>query len=97
MNDLSNRFRITSGHTSKIFTSWINFLFHELPLLFPFPSQERIQKDMSLQFKNYPTTRIIIDCTEIFTEIPSSRRSQSQLMTFLDIKLFQLMIFMLLI
>eukprot|EP00795_Rhopilema_esculentum_P003906 gene3906-15222_t len=33
---------------------------------------------MPQQFKDYPTTRIIIDCTEIFTEIPSSLKSQSQ-------------------
>ena len=78
MNDLSDRFGISTGHASKIFTSWINFLFHELPLLFPFPSQERIRKDMPQQFKDYPSTRIIIDCTEIFTEIPSSLKSQSQ-------------------
>ena len=77
-NDLSDRFVISTGHASTIFTSWINFLFHELPLLFPFPSQERIRKDMPQQFKDYPSTRIIIDCTEIFTEIPSSLKSQSQ-------------------
>ena len=62
----------------KIFTTWINFLFHELPLLFPFPSQERIRNNMPQQFKEYPTTRMIIDCTEIFSQVPSSLKSQSQ-------------------
>ena len=62
----------------KYFTTWINFLFHELPPLFPFPSQERIRKDMPDQLKDYPTTRIIIDGTEIYTEVPSSLKSQSQ-------------------
>ena len=78
MNDFSERFGISTGHASKIFISWINFLFHELPLLFLFPSQERIRKDMPQQFKDYPSTRIIIYCTEIFTEIPSTLKSQSQ-------------------
>ena len=78
LNDLADRFGISQGHASKIFTTWINFLFHELPPLFPFPSQERIRKDMPDQFKDYPTTRIIIDGTEIFTEVPSSLKSQSQ-------------------
>ena len=32
---------------------------------------------MPNQFKDYPTTRIIIDGTEIFTEVPSSMKSQS--------------------
>ena len=46
LNDLADRFGISQGHESKIFTTWINCLFHELPPLFPFPSQERIRKDM---------------------------------------------------
>ena len=33
---------------------------------------------MPKQFKAYPTTRIIIDRTEIFIEVPSSMKSQSQ-------------------
>ena len=44
LNDLADRFGISQGHASKIFTTWINFLFHELPPLFPFPSQERITR-----------------------------------------------------
>ena len=78
LNDLADRFGISQGHASKIFTTWINFLFHELPPLFTFPSQERIRKDMPDQFKDYPTTRIVIDGIEIFIEIPSSLKSQSQ-------------------
>ena len=57
---------------------WINFLFHELPMLFPFPSQQMTRKYMPKQFNSYPSTRIIIDCTGIFIEIPSSMKSQSQ-------------------
>ena len=77
VEDLSDRFNISSGLVSKIFTTWINFLSIELPLLFPFPSQSLICKQMPKQFKDYPTTRIIIDGTEIFTEVPSSMKSQS--------------------
>ena len=46
LNDIADRFGISVGHASKIFTTWINFLFHELPLLFPFPSQECVRRDM---------------------------------------------------
>ena len=77
-DDLADRFGISSGHVSKIFTTWINFLFHESPALFSFPTQEQIQKLMPKEFKLYPSTRIIIDCTEIFTEVPSSIKAQSQ-------------------
>ena len=75
VDDLSDKFNISSGLV--IFTTWINFLSLELPLLFPFPSQSLIRKQMPKQFKDYPTTRIIIDGTEIFTEVPSSMKSLS--------------------
>ena len=78
LDDLSDRFQISTGQVSKIFTTWVNFLYHELPLLFPFPSQCLVRKLMPKQFSPYPTTRIIIDCTEIFIETPSSLKSQSQ-------------------
>lgn len=76
--DIADRFNISASHVSKIFTTWINFLYHELPLLFPFPSQAMIRKYMPKQFKEYQTTRVIIDGTEIFVETPSSMVSQSQ-------------------
>ena len=72
MNDLADRFGISIGDASNIFTTWIKFLFHELLLSFLFPSQERIIKNMPEQFKEYPRTRIIIDCIEIISEVPSS-------------------------
>ena len=47
-------------------------------MLFPFPPQQMTRKYMSKQFNSYPSTRIIIDCTESFIDIPSSIKSQSQ-------------------
>lgn len=78
VQDLSGRFDISVGQFSKIFTSWINFLSAELPLLFPFPSQDKIFSNMPESIKMYPTTRIIIDCTEVFVEIPSAMLAQFQ-------------------
>ena len=53
-------------------------MFHELPLLFPYPSKDLVQRLLPDEFQNYPSTRIIIDCTELFIEVPSSLKSQSQ-------------------
>ena len=78
VRDLSERFEISQSQVSKTFTTWINFLNAELPLLFPFPSQQKIFDTMPKSFSMYPTTRIIIDCTEVFVEIPSSMLAQSQ-------------------
>ena len=77
VNDLSDRFNISPTLVSRIFTTWINLLYLELPLILPFPSQSLVRKQMPKEFKDYPTTRIIIDCTEIFIEKPSSLKSQS--------------------
>ncbi|KAI8514872.1 hypothetical protein Bbelb_074630 [Branchiostoma belcheri] len=41
-------------------------------------AQAAIRACMPLQFSKYPTTRIIIDCTEIFIEAPSAMLAQSQ-------------------
>ena len=42
------------------------------------PSREFISSTMPASFKaNYPQTRVIIDCTELFTEMPSEPRCQS--------------------
>ena len=41
-------------------------------------SREHIQQTMPQAFKDaYPNTRVIIDCTEIYIEMPTSFRSQS--------------------
>ena len=43
-------------------------------------SREIINQTMPTCFKaNYPATPIIIDCTELFIEMPSSFRAQSQM------------------
>ena len=78
LNDLAERLGISMTQSSKIFTIWINYLFHELPVLFPFPSRAKIDKLMPFEFAHYPSTRIIIDCTELFSEVSSSMRAQSQ-------------------
>ena len=44
------------------------------------PSKEVIQKTMPADFKEkFPSTRIIIDCTEVFCEMPSSLLLNSEL------------------
>ena len=64
--DLSERFDVSLSLISKTFTTWINFLYHQLPLYFPFPSQKLMRKYLPDSLEKYPITRIIIDGTEIF-------------------------------
>ena len=49
-----------------------------MPLYFPFPSQKLVRKYLPKSFEKYPTTRIIIDGTEIFVERATSMKTQTQ-------------------
>ena len=78
VQDLADRFGISISSVSRICITWINFLYYELKDLFPFPSQELVQKNMPKEFAQYPTTRIILDCTELFIQQPSAMLAQSE-------------------
>ena len=73
LEDIADRFRILSTTMSRLFITWVLFLAKELQWLFPWPSKELVHKHAS---SGYPNTRIIIDCTEIFIQRPTSLSSQ---------------------
>ena len=57
--------------TSINFTTWINFLYFEFKAIDFQPTWEQIDRDMPLCFKaKYPTTRLLLDATEIPLETP---------------------------
>ena len=76
--DIAYRAGVSTSHFSRIWITWLDFLhckFRTYPI---WPSKSTILKTMPACFKeSYPTTRVIIDCTEIYIERPSSLRSQS--------------------
>ena len=75
--DLSYRFQISQPTVSRIFNTWISFIyfkFKEVPL---WPTRESIDQFMPTCFRSmYPTTRCIIDATEIFIEMPAIPSAQ---------------------
>lgn len=73
---LSDLFGVHSSNISRIFTTWINFLFLELSFLISWPSKEQVTASLPKQFKHFPKTRVIIDCTEFFIQKPSIPSSQ---------------------
>lgn len=83
--DLEYRFNVSQPTVSRITVTWINFLylqFKELPL---WPPRELINANMPKQFKKTcPTTRVIIDATEIYIEQP--HLPELQQMTFSNYK-----------
>jgi len=78
VQDLPDRFGISTSLVSRICITWINLLYLELNDMFPFPSQELVRKNMPREFAEYPTTRIILDCSEIFIQRPSAMFAQSE-------------------
>ena len=78
VQDLADRFGISISLVSRICITWINLLYFELKDIFPFPTQELIRKNMPEKFAEFASTRIILDCTELFIQRPSAMLAQSE-------------------
>ena len=77
ITDLSLRFGISESSVSKIFTSWINLLFFYLKDLCEMTESETDGK--AKQFSKFPCLKVIIDCTEIFTQKPSCLQANKEI------------------
>ena len=78
--DLAFRFQIHISSVSRKITTWCNYLYFMLGSQPIWPSREDVNCYMPQCFRSlYPTTRVIIDCTEIYVQTPSSLLLQSQL------------------
>lgn len=78
--DLAHRFQIHRSSVSRKLITWSNFLYFFLGIQVIWPSRDDVDRFMPDGFKRlYPSTRVILDCTEIFVQTPSSLLLQSQL------------------
>ncbi|KAH3879680.1 hypothetical protein DPMN_003586 [Dreissena polymorpha] len=78
IEDLAFRFCLSKSQCSDIVNRWIDYLSVQLAVLVQWPSIEVIKSNMPKLFKDkFPDTRIIVDCTEIYTEVPSSLQLKS--------------------
>ncbi|CAB4026167.1 Hypothetical predicted protein, partial [Paramuricea clavata] len=76
--DLAVRCKLSTSHLSRICITWIDILHSHLRAIPIWASKASIQKTMPSCFRiSYPTTRVILDCTELFIEMASSYRTQS--------------------
>ena len=75
---IASLFGVSESRISQIFTTWINHIYHILvPSLVPWPSRKVVNRDMPLKFKkNFPATRVIIDCSEFFIQCPRKPGTQ---------------------
>ena len=83
--DLADWFGLSCITISRIFTTWINFLYLKLKEIPLWPARDVVQANMLKCFKDlYPTTRVIIDATKVYIEKPSLLNLQQ--MTFSNYK-----------
>lgn len=78
--DLSVRFDISVATVSRKIIAWVNFLYFVLGSIPIWLSADQIKQRRPECFKEkYSNTRVILDCTEIRTQTPSSLVLKSQL------------------
>jgi len=74
---LSHIYGISPSSVSKTFRTWICFLAQVLKdILLIWPKKQDITKNIPRTFKKFPSTRVVIDCTEVFIEKPSTPSAQ---------------------
>ena len=74
---MADIFSVSQSQLSRIFTTWVCFLATVLKeVLVLWPSQEEVKRNLRRSFSKYPNTRIIIDCTEMYIEKPTSPYAQ---------------------
>ena len=78
--DLSVRFNVSQTSVSRIIITWANYLYFMLGSIPIWPSRQAINRNMPDNFKcTFPKTRVIIDCTEIKVQTPSSKVLNSEI------------------
>ena len=83
--DLAYRFGVSQPTVSRIISTWVNFIYLKLKEIPLWPPKDLLYGNMPQKFKEfYPSTRVIIDATEIYIEQPDLPELQQ--MTFSSCK-----------
>ena len=78
--NMSQLFKISLSTTSRYLITWANYLYFCLGCIPIWASRADIQRSIPECFKEtYPDTRVIIDCTELYCQVPSALNTQSSL------------------
>ena len=77
---LGHLYGVAQSTIRRIFVQWINFMFLKFGQVCIWPSKSVVQETMPADFKEkFSSTRVIIDCIEVFCEMPSSLLLNSEL------------------
>ncbi|KAK9973148.1 hypothetical protein ABG768_023892 [Culter alburnus] len=77
--DLADRYGVHQSTVSRIITSWSNFLYTVLGSVRIWIPEEKIREHLPAEFKDYADTTVILDCTELRCQCPSSPLLQSEM------------------
>ena len=70
---LADIYSLSKWSVSKIFTTWINMLYHAFKdILIAWPKRQQVKRHLPKSFPKFPWTRVIIDCTEIKIQKPTA-------------------------
>ena len=75
---LADVFKVSGSTVSRILNTWVNFAYDTSKNLVPWPTTEQILYNLPRAFMDFSNTQIVLDCTEIFIEKPSSHVAQWQ-------------------
>jgi len=77
---LAQLFNVSASTVSRIIITWVNFMFFKFGQINIWPSRKVIDTTMLESFKGkYKSTRVIIDCTEVRCQMPSSLQLNGEL------------------
>src|ERR1043165_4585953 len=69
---LARRFGIAESTLSVIFNTWVILLSKELEQICCMPSKDQNSLKQADCFQNFDNVRIVLDCTEVFSQTPGS-------------------------
>jgi len=70
--DFAKRIGIAPSTLSVIFNTWVILLARELEQICCMPSVDVSSKEQAECFQNFENVRIVLDCTEVFSQTPGS-------------------------
>ncbi len=77
-HELANRYGVHQSTVSRIITTWSNYLYTVLGSVRICIPEEKIREHLPAEFKDYADTTVILDCTELRCQSPSSPLLQSE-------------------
>ena len=76
--DCALRFGISESAFSVIFNTWVILLAQQLELICQMPSSEKTSAYQAACFDNFINVRIVLDCTEVFSQTPGALETHKQ-------------------